>query len=219
MRPMQSASTQPQTNSYPLGIESNGDGTYRVNGRRVPGVTTILETAGIWRSDAPEHKLEAAAERGLDVHLACADLDSGGVDWWSEDEMLAPYIAAYKQFKADFKFKPISVEEPFFNETLLIAGRPDRIGTIWTQIGDQRLILDLKATYALAPSVEVQLAGYKLLTREKKTTGTAALHLKKDASYRFEPYGDSGALETFVSALNVARWADRHYKLGLWGVA
>jgi hypothetical protein len=140
---------------------------YRVDGRVVPGVTSILKAAGIGHSDTtdggftvPADVMEAARDRGHDVHLACEYLDRGGVDVdWDEGEEPEwwPYLLAYEQFKEDTGFVPDLIEQPLYCAEYDYTGTLDRAG--W--IGDERVVVDLKSGGGgLKPWHPVQLAAY-----------------------------------------------------------
>lgn len=134
---------------------------YRLKDVVIPGVSTIL-TPCVEFGDAPRHVIENAAIRGKAVHRACELWDEGDLDEELLDARLVPYLNGWKKFRRDWDIEFTASEIPDYHRTMHYGGTPDRKG-IWKQ---KKIGLDLKATYKLNDSVELQLAGYDLLEEE-----------------------------------------------------
>ncbi len=196
----------------------DGGHFYQFNGKRVPGVSEILELNDVVLKNAfYEERREAAAVRGKEVHLACWDLDRGYADWWSEDEELGGYLAAYVQFKKDFDFEPHAIEIPMFHVDYHYAGQPDRFGSVRMGKGRRNVTLDLKAVATIGPHVPIQLAAYNLFSDDHQERDMLALQLKRTGKYVLHPFPDREHHEqVFLACLTMARWRNHHHKLNIW---
>lgn len=138
--------------------------TYRVDGRDIPGVTEILKAAGIGHSAESDSGfaisddvMEAARDRGTDVHYACELLDRNDLDFDSLDEEIAAYVVGYQNWKDATGFVPDMIEQVVYCPEHDYVGTLDRAG--W--IGDQRVVVDLKSgSGGLKPWHRKQLAAY-----------------------------------------------------------
>lgn len=186
--------------------------TYRLNGRRLPSVTqitgTIAPMVGI-----PREVLEAKADLGTAVHLATEYHDTGDLDWDSLPDVVRPYMVAYGLFKLETGFIPTRIEARVCNETFGYAGTLDRIGT-FTRLKGVRAtapcLVDLKATYRIAPVYGVQTALYAAAASPKKPLLRFALQLKPDGTYRLEQFSDPSDLAVGLAALTLMNWRERH---------
>lgn len=194
----------------------NGGHFYQVDGRRMPGVSEILDDSGVILANAfYEERRAAAAVRGRDVHLACADLDLGRPDWWSDDEEIAPYVRAYQLFKNDFSFRPTSIEKPMFHPNYRYCGTPDRFGQVRHRDGIHNVTLDLKCVAVVGPHVPLQLAGYNQFTEDHFERDLIALQLLKNGKYRIHNYPDRDhQTAIFLAMLTVFNWKQRYLKSG-----
>jgi hypothetical protein len=183
--------------------------TFRVDGRVVPGVTSILKSAGIGHSDTTEDGfevsedvMEAARDRGTDAHYACQLLDEGDLDWDSLDEEIEPYVAGYERWKESVGFVPDLIEQALYNETDDYCGIVDRCG--W--IGEERVVVDLKTgSGGLKPWHSVQTAAYAACLPEEKWPQRIVLVLKATTKkgfteYRFSPKTAEWDYEVFKAA-------------------
>lgn len=198
--------------------------TYRVDGREVPSVTTVLKAAGIGHTDTegsyriPDEVMDAARDRGNDIHLACEYLDRGGVDadwddgeppeWW-------PYLEAYECFKEDVGFVPDLIEQAVYCSGHDYAGTIDRAG--W--IGDERVVLDLKSGGGgLKAWHPVQLAAYAYALRGERWPLRMVLELKpqlKRRPYRIHRFSAATAawdFKVFLAARTIWTHRELHGK-------
>ncbi len=137
---------------------------YRMGGRIVPGVSTILRKAGI--ADPAETDsgfvisddiIDNAADRGKVIHAAIELLDAGELDWETVDDECLPYVEAWQAWCEATGFVSIANEWPFYDETHDYCGTGDAVG----YIGDRLTIVDRKTGSAgLKPWHKYQLAAY-----------------------------------------------------------
>jgi hypothetical protein len=172
---------------------------YRLAGVVLPGVSTIL-TPIVDFGDAPMDKVRAAAVRGKHVHKACELWDAGDLDEDALDPVLVPYLAGWKAFRRDFGCQWDACEIPEYHPVHHYGGTPDRRGH-WKK---KRILVDLKATYKLNDSVEVQLAGYDLLDTLGPADELWSVRVTKNATYERHVHRKCHA--TFLSLLNIYKW-------------
>lgn len=200
------------------GIEFDGPShTYKVGGVVVPGVTSVLRDLSIMKRLDPV-MLVQAADRGRRVHktieLYCKDdLNEGQLP--SE---LVPYLRAWKRFVDDRDFEFIYGEQIVFSERWGYAGTFDLFGT-WKSTGKRRpmILLDVKSG-AADPVHGPQTAAYLEATLEmdllgiprRHTPQRAALRLQPNGYYQVDDYMDPMDWSTFLAALTVHKFKDRH---------
>ena len=187
---------------------------YMLNGVIIPGVTSILQMAGIGPdlSLIPAAILNQKRDIGTFVHEAAEYIDMG-----AEPEYYPGadgYIEAYRRFKADYVFDPIEAEMQVYSKTLKYAGTIDRIGMISGKLS----ILDIKTTSILeigyvGPQTAAYEKAYKELAGERKSLMRYALQLKPDGTYKLQKCTDKEDFMAFMAALNVYRWRERHWKV------
>lgn len=172
-----------------------------------PRVTAILEAAGISDfSKIPDG--DFYKQRGSDVHLICADIDSGIPDYWTGGD-LEGYADAWKAFKQDTQFQPSMIEAPVFHPDRRYRGTLDRVGTF----GDStdRVLLDIKAGI-VAGWVALQTAAYAACLPEPQKIRRCGVQLKKNGKYQttgeYKDYrNDSNIFFCLVATIN----ARTHY--------
>lgn len=172
------------------------------DGTELPSVTTILKAQGLiedrWFTDA-------ARLRGDYVHLACRMLDDDELDEATLDPAIAPYVQAYRAFVALTQPDWTYIEHRVCDPLLGYAGTLDRAGVVQ----GQRLLLDLKSG-GLYPSVGPQTAAYRRCLPEPHTWSRAALQLREDGTYVLHPLTDRTDESTFLAALRLHQWKQRH---------
>ncbi len=192
-------------------IEVEDGHFYEFNGKPVPGVSEIIQKAGVGPSfEGHEDKARAAAQRGTEAHLACWDHDRNYEPWWKGEE-LEPYVDAWALFKSDFKFVASHIERPMFHETLRYAGTPDRLGSVFVQNSRRPVTLDIKCTAAIGPHVGIQVAGYNELSGNPEERDMIAVQLLKTGKYRITTYDDKKYWTAmFLAALTIYRFKERY---------
>lgn len=177
----------------------------------LPAVSKLLEPlyADVFRS-IPQATLDAKAELGACVHLAC-ELDClGTLDEASVAPAVRGYLDGWRRFRAEKRPEILMVEQQLAHPTLRFAGTLDLLaridGPLW--------LIDWKATVSLHPPVALQLAAYKALLAaynpEYRDAERAALRLKPDGTYQLGRFSDSADWPTFLGLLAVHNWKKRH---------
>lgn len=180
--------------------------TYTLAGRKVPGVTSILQPlSGLQFVD--RDVLDAAAAFGRAVHRACELDDLGQLDEEELDPALGPYLAGWRRFSADHDVRWHLIEHLVFNEQQGYAGTLDRFGIVR---GDEAVV-DIKSSVALSPTVGPQLAAYqRAIPGATLITKRIGVLLKPDGTYQAKTYTSPGDWPLFVSLLTLNRWCAEH---------
>jgi hypothetical protein len=200
--------------------DDDGGHYYAVDGHRVPGVSEILSLNDVLlKNSFYEERRERAAIRGTSVHVACADLDRGEPDWWTEDPEIAGYVKAWQKFKKDFHVRITAIEVPMYHEIYRYCGTPDRFGFVTLRDGHEYdATLDIKCVSKIGPHTELQLAGYNLFSDNHEDRIPVAVQLKPDGKYQGHWYGKDRAHNeaVFLACLSLAMWKNKHHSLGLY---
>lgn len=183
-------------------------------GEEIPGVTRALEECGLTDfSMVPRHILEAAQQRGTDVHNALHFLDDGELDQASLTEEMHGFVMAYLRFKNEMKFEPTLVEKFVHSLSHRWAGRLDRVGTLGRKDGGFDLtVVDFKSGMVL-PAHAIQLAAYTSGLPESRKYRRMTLELDSNGKYKiheYEPQAYARDLNVFHSAVNVWHWKNDH---------
>lgn len=181
--------------------------TYFWDGVEVPGVTSILSPL-IDFSRVPPAVLQAAADFGTAVHLACELDDVGDLDESTLDAALIPYLDAWRAFCVDHDVNWDVIEQPVYHSSLRYAGTPDRIG----YVRGSKCVVDIKSTAQLYPSVGPQLSAYAYAydAGMAPTMQRIAVQLKADGTYKAQQYKDPTDWPTFCSLLTIRNWCAKH---------
>jgi hypothetical protein len=185
-------------------------------GVEIPGVTRALEECGLTDfSMVPRHILEAAQQRGTDVHNALHYLDDGELDQNSLTEEMHGYVMAYLKFKNQMRFEPTLVEHFVHSLAFRWAGRLDRVGLIERKDGGHdRLVVDFKSGLVL-PAHRIQLAAYVSGLPDPRAHRRMTLELDSDGTYKCHEYDSQSYgqdLNTFHAAVAVWHWKKQHGK-------
>jgi hypothetical protein len=176
---------------------------YTLNGKRVPGVTSVLEP--LQKLDGiPPDVLAAAAEFGQHVHAACHLHNIGDLDWDSLDPRLALYVQGYLAFLEDTGFQVVHSEKRVGSVMYQYGGTLDLFG----MLKRGKSMIDLKSTAALPRIVGPQTAAYNQALYETtgdKATRRYCLHLKPQG-YKLVEQDNRQDFNTFLCALGIARW-------------
>lgn len=193
------------------------DHTYWLGGRRMPSVTEIIKplTDVLYAGINPS-VLEAKADLGRRVHLACQLHDEGDLDEASVTDDVMPYLAAWRRYLAESGARVLHNERQMHHPALGYAGTVDRV--LVTGADDERgrrvLGADIKTTSQVMPSVWPQLAGYVdlLLADGLVVDGSSAIQLRDDGTYRVHsmPAADYGLHRAAFHGLRaVLTWKER----------
>lgn len=184
--------------------------SYFLNAEKLPGVTSVLSLLGGYEG-VPKKILQKAAERGTAVHKITELDDAGRLDYAELDDSLAGYLMGWHKFRHELQPEILDAEVPDFHPQMKYAGTRDRRLIIRGEVG----ILDIKSSFALMPTTGPQTAAYLEIynakaPRSERIKKRWGLRLTKDGDYELKEYKDRNDFNTFVSALNVWRWCERH---------
>lgn len=184
------------------------DHTYTLYGTKIPSVTQIISSAGIYSyTNVPDRFLEAASERGRAVHrvLELLALHEG----YSPPEWSDGYILAWNKFREFYDVKVIETERIVFHKHHMYCGTLDRICTLR---GVDKYIIDIKTTANAMPSHDLQTAAYALAykseTRQKLKRASVYLH--DCGKFQFVEYQEKGQESIFLAALQIYNWKVRN---------
>jgi len=186
------------------------DHTYWLDGRKLPGVTSILDD---WRklefgsfavyynartgTKVPAEAWEAAQDRGTAVHeMLFLCLTGQGVDREALDPSLVPYLDHIERFMERYQPRVLLAEHKAYHKQLFYAGRLDAV--IETHLIKRPVLFDAKS--GMRGQVGPQTSGYEPLAREKlKYKGIMeryVLDIKPDG-YHFESCGSAADFQYF----------------------
>lgn len=169
---------------------------YRIDGRRVPSVTQVLQGAGLidtrWFNDE-------ARMRGTYVAQATQFYDEGTLDYDALDDELKPYVMAWERFLVQSDAQVENVEMMVIHPSRRYAGTLDRI----IVLNRQRWVLDIKTGSKAA------WHGLQTIAYADCIVGwyrRASIILQDDGRYLFNEHGESSDRDVFLSALNLYHW-------------
>lgn len=179
---------------------------YKVDGRQVPNVTSVLDAAGLneFGFVGPE-VLTFARSRGQAVHAATALDDLGELDEASVDPHAAPYLTAWRRFRRETGFVPTAIEQRVYHVGHRYAGTLDREG-VFPQFKSDAL-LDIK-TGAPSATTGPQTAAY--LAARGGRRARYAVYLQPDGRYHLHLHKDPNDLAVFLAALTIFNWRNNH---------
>jgi hypothetical protein len=177
--------------------------TYRLNGGMVPGVTQILRPLCSFEG-VPSSVLEAKADLGRRVHLACEFDDEGDLDPSSIEDDVAPYLAAWRKFRLETGAEVLSSERQVFEPVMRYAGTLDRVMVI----RGVRWLIDLKTCISTPMAVGPQTAAYHRALGDNSVTHRGALRLRPDGTYRLDHLMDPNDWSAFMACLTLHRFKE-----------
>jgi hypothetical protein len=191
--------------------------TYRWNGVKVPGVTTIIgdyirieaggvlyhvdrHTGQVIRSDV----MEDAAAKGHDLHRCCQLTIQGGLDKEALDADYQRPVAQFEKWLELYKPQILYTECPFYSARYGYAGTIDIIAMIKKKL----CFIDIKT--GASSSVGKQLAAYeKGWCEENKYRGLTerwVLWLPKNGDpFKFQPLTNRQDFDYFLACLHIYR--------------
>jgi len=146
--------------------------------------------------------LERKRERGVNVHMAIADIEHGLDEAWWAGESWEPYVIAYQRFKAETKYTASLIEHRVYNETYQYRGDLDSLGML---DGKVEALIDVKTTVQMDPTIAFQLSGYAGALPPNPKRLRLGLQLMKDGTYKIHEYKNRNDNAIFLAALTVAR--------------
>jgi hypothetical protein len=163
-------------------------------------VTELLQAEGFidttWYDDY-------GRDRGSYAHKAIHLYDTEELDEEILDPVLVPYLAAWKKFLRESKFKVADSEVRIDNGQF--TGKPDKVGFL----NGQPTILDNK-TGTIEPWVALQLAGYEILKGSPHKR--IAVKLKDNGTYSLKEFKDRQDRQIFLAALACYQWKANNLK-------
>lgn len=180
---------------------------YTLGNKRLPSVTTVLESVLRDMEGIPEHLVAAAGEFGQHVDTACDLFDRAILDWEALDTRLVPYVRGYEKFIKESGAVIIASKKRVYHPKHLYAGEVDKLVVF---LGNLRpCVLDIKSSSILPRSVKPQTAAYReALVASNIATGPTrySVHLRPDGTYRLDRHNNSADFSIFLSALNIWRF-------------
>lgn len=208
---------------------------------RVPGVSEIMQAAGLTYlpgpagdalcsaiaeglvdaetygipSQIPDEYIRAACRFGTAVHNASDLLDKNNLNKEKLDPMLLPYLNGYRQFKLDYGFELEGSEEYVHNQTYGYGGTLDKRGTAMNHGKRVKAIVDLKVTFKIQPTCDVQVNAY-----DRAAGGgfwKLILHLRPEfpKGYKVQVAKDI-EWPAFLNALSIFNWKRNHKMIKGW---
>lgn len=189
----------PKIPDFPeLTFEEEGH-IYRLNGREVPSVTTLMKPlSGSFYSTVDPAVLDKAARKGTAVHNANENYVLYGI----EDicPAYAGYFNAFKDWWHDVKPVPIGTEIRVYHKILGYAGTADLL----CMIDGKVTLVDYKTSAQVSKMLySVQLEGYDRAFESHgiKIDRRIILHLTKNGTYKVVPFRRSAKCWSVLSAL------------------
>lgn len=173
---------------------------YYYDGRRVPGVTSILESVGLIEfGGIPIEILDSAAQRGTAVHKMLEFYDKGTLDESTVSDDLVGYLIQWKKFLNEMNVQIFENEKRLFSSKYFYAGTLDRVA----EMNGKETILDIK-TGVPWMSHPVQLSAYDLAYNEdrRRKMDRMCVYLKPD-NFKLKSYKDRNDSDVFLGALNI----------------
>jgi hypothetical protein len=181
--------------------------TYRVGGVVRPSVTQVLSSLSDWGM-VPKDALEAAQERGTNVHAICQYHDEGDLDDSTVGDYRG-YLNAWLQFSRDFEVRWDQIEHRMYSTRFGFCGTPDRRGTLR---GMRYASVDIKTGKTLHRVCGLQAAAYRQLATEEDpawiTGRRATVQLGADGKYKFLTWDSPTDWPAFLSLINLTNWVN-----------
>lgn len=191
-------------------VFNEAEHSYRLNGRRLPSVTQVLDFYNDF-SMVREDVMELARWRGSLVHRITELYDKDDLIEENVEEWAVPYLAAWKRFRADTQFKIRDIEVPRASDAYGYAGTIDRLGAI----GRHDWVIDIKGG-AVPPTAGLQTAAYRRLIPGNYVDHIrrATVQLKKDGTYALLEWKREDDWAIFRRMLEIHTWFQLEDKRG-----
>jgi hypothetical protein len=177
--------------------------TYAMNGRPIPGVTSVISGAGLMGFHISSTE---AMERGRAVHMICELFDKGELDPDKVPGNLRGYLDAWIKFRIEANVSHIEwCAETVYAHLYGYAGRIDRLASFRNK--PLEYVLDIKSGQP-APWHRIQTAGYEQL-RGPKNPIRYCVYLRPNGTFKLvehDNYQDDVAV--FNAALTIQAWKE-----------
>jgi hypothetical protein len=192
-------------------IFCEGPHTYTLDGRPVPGVTSVLKALPNEYGHVAPEVMAAASALGTAVHRVI-ELDvRRELDEEDLDPVLLPYLGQWREFLATSGFRVLGSELEVASRKYGYAGKLDLVGVLH----GRKALVDAKRTAQVPRSAGPQTAGYKLATQEcrpdligpTEPCDRYALHLTPK-NWRLVPFKDPADQRVFLSCLTIHHWSN-----------
>ena len=189
---------------------SSQDYIYKLNGKRIPAVSTILKPlSSAFYGSIDEQALKTAAMRGTSIHECIENYIKYGFEESTVETK--PYLMAFMDWWEKYDPKPIKAEYRIYHPIFRYGGTIDLV----CEIDGEIIVIDFKSAVSVVEMLtRIQLEAYtKALKAHKiRADKKAILHLKPDGNYDFQPYKatDSEAWEVFGSLLTVYNYQNKY---------
>lgn len=182
--------------------------TYTLDGKVVPGVTSILAANGFYEFPfVSPADLAHASQRGRDVHLAAELHDRGELDYTTITDEVAPYFEGWLMFRSHHpELEIIANEQILFHRGLFFAGTLDRV----FRRGKTKILGDIKTGMEL-PAAALQTSAYQAAYNERlpatrHLTKRASIHLTATGKFRYVEHDNPQDFRAFCAALTLYNW-------------
>ena len=176
---------------------------YRKDGIIKPSVTQILQEIGLVEYSAvPKEVLERASNFGTAVHRTTELSDKNILDYSSVSNPIIPYLKAWQNFVDTYQIDNLAIEKQFYCAKYDYCGTIDRI--VYSKTLKRKVLIDIKTTASISPTVNLQTAGYAIGIEEPNIT-RMVVQLKEN-NYRAVVCDSPTDTAYFLSALNVWKW-------------
>ncbi len=174
---------------------------YFLGGQELPSVTSIIRDnrlGGDFSAVAPA-TLEHARQRGTAVHAALHYDDEGMLDETTVDAEVAPYLEAWRRFRAERHVAIVEMERRYADATYRFAGTLDRIAVV----EGRRVVIDIKS--GDVEGADLQTAAYAHLAGEPLSIlrWAVQLHPERAVPYTVHPYRNLADWRIFRAALEL----------------
>lgn len=178
---------------------------YRVNGHIVPGVTSILAPL-VDLEGIPRDVLERKRDLGSRVHFACQLDDEDDLDEATVEPDVSPYLAAWRKFLRETGALVLHNEQKVYEPLLGFAGTLDNV------IGydGKKWLIDKKTSIATPMSAGPQTSAYMRALNDPGVTHRAAVRLRADGTYRFDPLTGADDWSAFYACWTLHQFKRSH---------
>jgi hypothetical protein len=185
------------------------DHSYWLDGRRMPGITSIIDWMNNY-AGVPPDLLEQARDLGEAAHLATELDDTNNLVDESVHPLVQPSLDAWRQFRRDTGFVPVLVEQRVESLKHWYAGRLDRVGPFRKMPPG---VVEIKRTAKLMPANGPQTAAQKLALVEMGYQGAMSLARysvqlcpDKDPPYHMQQHNNPNDITVFLCSIQLWNW-------------